>query len=587
MRFYSHILPSIMLLFAALISSNSAHAAGLEWTGTFTTNYGDLRLIQSGDRVYGDYGTRGYIEGRVNSAGTVMRGTFQYNSPRGSHGFIEFRRSGSRFEGGWSWTANGPPPSTKVNWTGNRKSSARPTLKHAVQKASYWSDAWFKIDQQYRSWVSGSNAAITSTNTGTSTETSQASSAAATAPDEAGFYPVQGNWSVTVQGAEYGPLAARRMVLQFTNPDSNGLVVGRAPGKPLVMIGQRAGNGGFRGVWMETAGPTNYQATGRWGVVRVSANRNANGSNIDALFSVGYRLPLRQVNNPGVPGMRARGTHLGGETGGNMPNARVLLGAWDRLVARPSPYSAIHGIWPTSEINAAIQKWVGNERVAGNFGTTQNVGFCAAKCMGNEPVAAILRTTSIWANERREEKYEIAGQIDAGLVFEARGKRTFAIPERVKRVFERGRDNPLKGGSRQFRIGLVEPPPPPSPAYQYYGCDFRRDAPSYSQVSFPLPSGIWSDPLTSIRFTYGGVLAELGVNGRNQDVFRPDPSQNNEFLNFKEQWNEVLKDNSTQAAISAGQFDDQKICLRSNMRFDGGKRWESAGAGTNVFLRTP
>jgi len=559
---------------AALMTSTSAFA---QWAGEWTINGTNTSLMQADDYVSGQMGRTGVIQGVLSPDKKILRGVFKRGNTRQT---IELKLNrDEKFVGGIvSFNGGYPVASTRnIRWTGQLKRRSSPVGSNNSGQQSFLNEQSRRVQGWIRNVANMRGAATASVSRPT---------AVVQAP-EADIYPIEGNWSVTVQGAEYGPLRARRMVLQFTNPDSNGLVVGRAPGKPLVMIGRRDGNSGFRGVWMETAGPTNFSTTGRWGVVQASSYRNANGSGMDARFSVGYRLPLKQVSNPAIPGMRARGSHLDGGTGGGWPSARVLLNAWDRMVAKPSPYSAIHGIWPTSEINTAIQKWVGNERVAGNFGTTQNVDFCAAKCMGNEPVAAVLRTTSIWANERREEKYEIAGQIDAGLVFEVRGKRTFAIPERVKRVFERGRDNPLKGGSRQFRLGLVEPPPPPSPAYQYYGCDFRRDAPSYSQVSFPIPSGIWSDPLTSIRFTYGGVLAELGVNGRNQDVFRPDPSQNNEFLNFKEQWNEVLKDNSTQAAISAGQFDDQKICLKSNMRFDGGKRWESAGAGTNVFLRTP
>lgn len=505
MRFYSHILPSIMLLFAALISSNSAHAAGLEWTGTFTTNYGDLRLIQSGDRVYGDYGTRGYIEGRINPAGTVMRGTFQYNSPRSSHGFIEFRRSGNRFEGGWSWTKAGPPARSKVNWTGSLRSSARPALKYARGKSSYWADMWATTSAANRAWATGSNASISRSG---STPPPPASQPGQAANDSDEFYPAQGNWSVTVQGAEYGPLAARRMVLQFTNPDSNGLVVGRAPGKPLVMIGQRAGNGGFRGVWMETAGPTNYQATGRWGVVRVSANRNANGSNIDALFSVGYRLPLRQVNNPGVPGMRARGTHLGGETGGNMPNARVLLSAWDGMVRKGSPFSAIHGIWPTDDINAAIQKWVGNERVAGNFGTTQNVDLCAAKCMGNEPQKLLIRMIGLRSDNER--KVEIYGDLraNADLVKTSGG---FYKTMGSTLIFQRARSNSIKRDGKFFLY--VGPPTSTTPTH----CYSNRSYGSLGQANFTLPVLAWSDPTLEIEIRPSGQLFEKDFAAKTDD----------------------------------------------------------------------
>lgn len=132
--------------------------AGAEWTGTFDTNYGELRLIQNGRRVFGEYAKRGYFEGCVHDGGTTMRATFQYFSPRRNHGFIEFRTDGDGFKGTWTWTKNGVPSSSdKVNWSGARTSSdVREDVYVRANEMSF-ADMWGTIDSSQRRWVLGSD----------------------------------------------------------------------------------------------------------------------------------------------------------------------------------------------------------------------------------------------------------------------------------------------------------------------------------------------------------------------------------------------------------------------------------------------
>ncbi|MEL7446910.1 MAG: hypothetical protein AAGK02_14060, partial [Pseudomonadota bacterium] len=127
--------------FAGMLMSTTgiAHA---NWTGTWDSQHGELRLIQEGDRVYGDYAKRGYFEGRVSQDGKRLRGTFQYNSPRSKNGYIEFVRSGDSFEGGWNWADDGPVSYTRGNWDGSLKSKRHPTLTYAVDRTDYWADFW-------------------------------------------------------------------------------------------------------------------------------------------------------------------------------------------------------------------------------------------------------------------------------------------------------------------------------------------------------------------------------------------------------------------------------------------------------------
>lgn len=137
----------------ALVTAGHAQAQDASWTGTWSSQHGDLRLIQIGNRVYGDYAARGYFEGRVSENGTRLRGTFQYNSPRTSNGYIEFRRRGNSFTGGWSWARSGPVSATRSNWSGSLKSTAAPQLTHAVGRDNYWADFWTDAGSAAREWT--------------------------------------------------------------------------------------------------------------------------------------------------------------------------------------------------------------------------------------------------------------------------------------------------------------------------------------------------------------------------------------------------------------------------------------------------
>lgn len=143
----------VMVLLASLTTAGVAQATSGDWTGTWDSGHGDLRLIQEGERVYGDYADRGYFEGRVSQDGNRLRGTFQYVSQRSRNGYIEFQRSGNSFSGGWNWKKDGPVSASKGNWTGSLKSSARPNLKHATGQGDYWADFWSSVSRKNKGWV--------------------------------------------------------------------------------------------------------------------------------------------------------------------------------------------------------------------------------------------------------------------------------------------------------------------------------------------------------------------------------------------------------------------------------------------------
>lgn len=135
---------------AMYASTGIAHA---NWTGTWDSQHGELRLVQEGERVYGDYAKRGYFEGRVSQDGMRLRGTFQYNSRRNRNGYIEFVRNGDSFEGGWSWADDGPASYSKGNWGGSLETTARPALTYAVGRDDYWADFWDRKGGSAMRWA--------------------------------------------------------------------------------------------------------------------------------------------------------------------------------------------------------------------------------------------------------------------------------------------------------------------------------------------------------------------------------------------------------------------------------------------------
>lgn len=145
-------LPLRLVTFAAL-ALGTASAAYANWTGTWDSRHGELRLVQEGDRVYGDYANRGYFEGRVSNGDRRLRGTFQYTSSTAKNGYIEFQRSGDSFTGGWTWAADGPANAALGNWTGSLKNSARPAITSVTGNGNYWAAFWSKASASVRGWM--------------------------------------------------------------------------------------------------------------------------------------------------------------------------------------------------------------------------------------------------------------------------------------------------------------------------------------------------------------------------------------------------------------------------------------------------
>ena len=121
------------LMLASLSQAALAQSSYEPWEGTWTTTYGEVRLIEEGDYVYGDYGAIGTIQAITNEDKSIMRGIFTRTN--GDVGYIEWVQSGddgNRFTGRWKWQANGFPEwnaqTGGTKWRGDRRNSASPRL---------------------------------------------------------------------------------------------------------------------------------------------------------------------------------------------------------------------------------------------------------------------------------------------------------------------------------------------------------------------------------------------------------------------------------------------------------------------------
>jgi hypothetical protein len=108
------------------------------WNGTWDSDFGQLRLVQDGRRVYGDYANEGYFEGRTDiDRPFIVRGTFQKTD--GNWGLFEFTlaQDRRRFAGKWEWNQS-YPSANSAPWRGGKTANLTGPLIHAVGKKMYW-----------------------------------------------------------------------------------------------------------------------------------------------------------------------------------------------------------------------------------------------------------------------------------------------------------------------------------------------------------------------------------------------------------------------------------------------------------------
>ncbi|MAY62341.1 MAG: hypothetical protein CML29_09020 [Rhizobiales bacterium] len=115
-----------------LVLSLSATLAADDWNGDWESRFGQLRLLENGDRLYGDLADKAVIEGRISPDGRTARAVVVYEN--GSWMLVEWRRAQDRIAGNWASSGDGLP--TKKNgqsWTATRMSARTSLLKFADQ----------------------------------------------------------------------------------------------------------------------------------------------------------------------------------------------------------------------------------------------------------------------------------------------------------------------------------------------------------------------------------------------------------------------------------------------------------------------
>lgn len=101
------------------------------FTGTWNSTFGELRLVQDGQIVYGDYGTKGIMD--AIQTGNTINGKFTNN---GNIGEFSFKLSADHksFTGQWKWQNES---NYRAGWSGTLKSDSYPSLKMDKWTAQY------------------------------------------------------------------------------------------------------------------------------------------------------------------------------------------------------------------------------------------------------------------------------------------------------------------------------------------------------------------------------------------------------------------------------------------------------------------
>lgn len=140
---------SIFLFYLFLLGVGNLSAQ--DWTGTWNSTYGELRLHQVDNQVFGDYANVGVLYGGVSvdaSGNRFIEGTFENYSTR-KNGVFKFRfdpSNSEKFIGEWTFNS----PTSWSNWTGNRISKSKPALRsfYRVTGRSHDKD-WKPINENY------------------------------------------------------------------------------------------------------------------------------------------------------------------------------------------------------------------------------------------------------------------------------------------------------------------------------------------------------------------------------------------------------------------------------------------------------
>ena len=114
------------------------------WQGSWNTSYLPLRLKASGNRVYGDYGMIGTIEGYYDPNSQTLKGEFVNGLREGSFKWVI---SGEKMGGSWSFNDS----KTSDRWTGEKTSSRTPGLQNFPWVGVWDTKGWGQIEMSQKS----------------------------------------------------------------------------------------------------------------------------------------------------------------------------------------------------------------------------------------------------------------------------------------------------------------------------------------------------------------------------------------------------------------------------------------------------
>ena len=151
----------IRSIFASLapvaVLASPVPVSAQDWQGAWNTNYGQIRLVEDGDYVYGDYHDIGTIEGVLVQNRQVLRAIFTRKD--GSKGYVEWIQSGddgNRISGYWAWSGQSLPSwdgsTGGTKWRGDRTDDGLPPITQFGARRSL---AQFKAASSsvYRNWL--------------------------------------------------------------------------------------------------------------------------------------------------------------------------------------------------------------------------------------------------------------------------------------------------------------------------------------------------------------------------------------------------------------------------------------------------
>ena len=121
----------VIVVLAMILFLNPSLLKADLWQGSWQTTYGELRLHQQGNKVYGDYADRGIIEANYNPTKKELTGTYTNQLKQGT---FSFQLKGNKFTGTWKWSTG-----SGGKWNGSKKNSSKPQL---TKYYAMWQGSW-------------------------------------------------------------------------------------------------------------------------------------------------------------------------------------------------------------------------------------------------------------------------------------------------------------------------------------------------------------------------------------------------------------------------------------------------------------